>query len=66
MKSQTVVHVKRLTLMYGGSLRIQQEIGQTCSCFLVQTMVEHQKLTLVVLSAPQHLLGMKSFGTNCC
>ena len=56
MKSQTVAHVKRLTQTYRESLRIQQGIGQTCSGFLVQTMVEPQLLTLVVSSVPQHLL----------
>ena len=39
---------------------IQQDIGQTCSGSLVQTLRRrHQLLTLVVSSVPQHLLEMK-------
>ena len=44
MKSQTVVHVSRLSLMYRESLKIRREIGQFCSVSLVQMIVEHQLL----------------------
>ena len=59
MKSQTVAHVKRLTQTCREFLRIQQEIGQTCSGFLVQTMVEPHAAAHIgcVVSAPVTCIG---------